>query len=90
MLPLDIAYRIDEEFAKRLIDDFDDDDAKRFAKSQIELLEIRRFIVDAKGRPEQEMRIKHLRAAEVSKLGSMLLRSLILQLQIANRLVAGL
>jgi hypothetical protein len=73
---IDIAFRIDEEFAKKLIDEFDDDDAKRLARSQVQLLEIRRSISEAKGRPNDEPGVKHLRSSEISKLGSMLLRSL--------------
>jgi len=74
---VDIAFRVDSEFAKNLIDKFDDDDAKRAAKSQLQLLEIRKSISEAEGRPDQEMAAQHLRAAEVSRLGSMLLKSVL-------------
>jgi hypothetical protein len=72
---VDIAFRLDEDLAKKLIDAFDDDDAKKVAKSQLRLLEVRKGISESKGRPDQDNAIKHLRAAEVHKLGSMLLRA---------------
>jgi len=73
---VDIAYRIDEAFAKDLIDAFDDDEAKRRAQAQVRLLEVRKAIAESDGKPDQESVLAKVRSAEVSRLGWMLVRSL--------------
>jgi hypothetical protein len=74
---VDIAYRVDEEFAKKLIDLFDDDDAKKVARSQVRLLEIRKKVTDTEGnRPEHDGMLREIRGAEVAKLGRSLLTAL--------------
>jgi len=73
---VDVAYRVDEAFATKLIDTFDDDEAKRQAQVQVRLLEVRKTITDSEGKPDQEKILPKIRAAEVSRLGLMLMRSL--------------
>jgi hypothetical protein len=73
---VDIAYRVDEEFAKSLIDAFDDDAAKKRARDQIKLLEIRKTITDTEGQANQEATLNRIKGTEVHKLGLLLLRSL--------------
>ena len=73
---VDIAYRVDEELAKKLIDEFDDDQAKRRAQSQIKMLEVRKTIIEIEGRPDEDNLLMQLRDAEIHKLGLMLLRAL--------------
>ena len=43
---IDIAYRVNEDFAKKLIDLFDSDEAKRSAQCQVRMLDIRKGIAD--------------------------------------------
>jgi hypothetical protein len=73
---VDTAYRVDEELAKRLIDKFDDDQAKKRAQSQIKMLEVRKTIIETEGRPDEDRLLMQVREAEVHKLGLMLLRAL--------------
>jgi hypothetical protein len=73
---VDVAYRIDEEFATKLIDAFDDDDAKRRAQSQVRLLEVRNAITEDSGKLNQEKLLRQIRSNDVSRLGVLLLKSL--------------
>jgi hypothetical protein len=70
---VDLAYRIDEALAKNLIDHFDDDEAKRSAQRQMELLEVRRNL----GTDENATKALHqIRPRDLSKLGWSLVRAL--------------
>lgn len=73
---VDIAYRIDGDFAKKLIDGFDDDDAKRRAQAQMKLLEIRNAIKEEEGKLDEDKVLRRIRGADVSRLGVLLLRAL--------------
>jgi hypothetical protein len=73
---VDIAYRVDDDFAKQLIETFDDDEAKRRAQGQVRLLEVRRTITELEGRPSQEKLLGQVRGSEVHKLGMLFLRGL--------------
>lgn len=73
---VDIAYRIDGDFANDLIDQFDDDDAKRRARSQMRLLEIREAIRESDGKLNEDKVLQRVRAGDIARLGTLLLRSL--------------
>lgn len=73
---VDVAYRVDEEFAKKLVDAFDDDDAKKSAQRQMRLLEVRKTIVEENGVQDEERVLKRIESRDVSRLGLVLLRAL--------------
>ncbi len=73
---VDIAYRVDEEYAKQLIDTFDDDDVKKRAQAQVRLLEVRRTITEVEGKTDQEQLLAQVRGSEIHKLGQLLLKGL--------------
>lgn len=73
---VDIAYRVDEDFANGLIDSFDNDAAKKRARDQVRLLEIRKTITDIEGTTNQNDLLRRIKGVEVHKLGVLLLRSL--------------
>jgi len=73
---VDIAYRIDGDFAKKLIDEFDDDDAKRRAQAQMRLLEVRNAIKEGGGKLDEEKVLRRIRSVDVARLGVLLLKAL--------------
>lgn len=73
---VDVAYRVDADLARRLIDAFDDDAAKQRAQSQVRLLEVRNAIAQNKGLLDQPEVGGEMKPADVSRLGALLLRSL--------------
>jgi hypothetical protein len=73
---VDVAYRVDEELAKKLIDAFDDDEAKRRAQAQVRLLEVRNAIREGEGQLDQQKVLRQIRSNDISRLGVLLLRSL--------------
>jgi hypothetical protein len=74
---VDIAYRVDEDFAKQLIDAFDDDDAKKVARAQVRLLEIRRRVAESESnKADQERMLREIQGTEIAKLGVGLQRAL--------------
>jgi hypothetical protein len=73
---VDIAYRIDRDFAEKLIDEFDNDDAKRRASGQMKLLGVRNAIKESEGKLDEDKVLRRIRAVDVSRLGVLLLRSL--------------
>jgi len=74
---VDIAHRIDEGFAKAIIEKFDDDEARQAARAQVKLLEIRDAITDsAKAGKEQANALKKVRSSEVARLGAYLIKAL--------------
>jgi hypothetical protein len=73
---IDVAYRIDVDFARTLIEAFDDDDAKRRAQAQMRLLEVRNSIKENQGTLDQDKILRQVRSDDVSRLGALLLRSL--------------
>ncbi|MEO8592946.1 MAG: hypothetical protein ABI759_06480 [Candidatus Solibacter sp.] len=73
---VDVAYRVDESFAKKLIDEFDGDDAKRRAQAEMRMFEVRNAIKEGEGKLDGERVLRGVRAADVSRLGVLLLRSL--------------
>lgn len=73
---VDIAHRLDVDYAKRLIDEFDDDDAKRRAQGQVRLLEVRKAIKEDEGKLEEEKVLSRVRSVDVSRLGALLLEAL--------------
>ena len=70
---VDLAHRIDVEFARTLVDRFDDDKARKNAQRQIELLEIKQKVIDE--RPVYE-ELQVASRTEYRKLGTMLLGAL--------------
>lgn len=73
---VDIAYRVDEALAKKLVDGFDDDEAKKSAQRQIRLLEVRKTIIAEQGTQDEERVLKQIESRDVSRLGLMLVRAL--------------
>jgi len=73
---VDLAYRVEEGLAKKLIDEFDGDDAKRRAQAQMKLLEIRNAIKEDEGKLDEEKVLRRIQSEDVSQLGVLLLRSL--------------
>jgi hypothetical protein len=74
---VDIAHRIDEGFAKAIIEKFDDDEARQAAQAQVKLLEIRDAITDsAKAGKEHANALKKVRSSEVARLGAYLIKAL--------------
>ncbi len=73
---VDVAYRVDEALAKKLVDGFDDDEAKQAAQRQMRLLEVRKTIVDEQGAQDEERVLKQIESRDVSRLGLMLVRAL--------------
>lgn len=73
---VDVAFRVDEELAKKLIDAFDDDEAKRRAQSQLKILEIKKAIAENVGTADPPKALEHIRGSEISKLGWTLVRAL--------------
>ena len=70
---VDLAYRVDETLAKGLIDHFDDDEAKRAARTQVQLLEVRKNL----GADENAIKtLRKIPARDVSGFGWSLLRAL--------------
>ncbi len=73
---VDVAYRVDEALAKKLVNGFDDDEAKRSAQRQMRLLEVRKTIIDEQGAQDQDRSLKQIESRDVSRLGLMLVRAL--------------
>ncbi len=74
---VDIAHRIDEGFAKAIIERFDNDEARQSAQAQVKLLEIRDAITDsAKAGKDQANALKRVRSSEVARLGTYLIKAL--------------
>ncbi len=73
---VDVAYRVDEAFAKKLVEGLDDDEAKQSAQRQIRLLEVRKTIVEEQGAQDEERVLKKIEGRDISRLGLMLLRAL--------------
>jgi hypothetical protein len=72
---VDIAYRVDEELAQKLIDAFDDDEAKRRSQAQLRLLGVRKSVVETSGKPDEQKILSRVHSYEISKLGLILLKS---------------
>ena len=74
---VDIAHRIDDQFAKAIIEKFDDDEARQSAQAQVRLLEIRDAVTDsAKAGKEQANALKKVRSSEIARLGTYLVKAL--------------
>jgi hypothetical protein len=70
---IDLAYKVDKEFASELTDKLDDDRAKRHARQQIEILDLKQSLIDETALTQRVQSTPH---AEYRRLGSMLLGSL--------------
>lgn len=70
---IDLAHRIEPAFARSLIDKLDNEKVQKYARRQIELLELKQKLVDEKPAHE-ELRIAP--TTEYERLGSMLLGAL--------------
>jgi hypothetical protein len=71
---VDLAYRLDQGFARDLVDKLDDGGAQRRANQQLKLLDLRQRLVDEK---KVEDELEAASPAECSRLGSMLLADLV-------------
>jgi hypothetical protein len=73
---VDVAYRMDQGFANKLIDAFDDDEAKRHAQTQVRLLDIRKTITEGEGKLDQSKVLDRIRSNDIARLGLMLGKAL--------------
>lgn len=70
---VDLAYKVDGALARTLIDHFDDDEAKRAAQRQMQLLEVRKNL----GTDDDAIKaLRQVRDRDLSKLGWSLVRAL--------------
>jgi DNA-binding transcriptional regulator GbsR (MarR family) len=73
---IDVAYGVDKELAEKLIEGFDDDEARRRAKSRVKFLELREKITEDATSKDRDALLQKVRGSEISKLGWDLLAAL--------------
>ena len=70
---VDVAFRVDDAFASALIDRLDDDEAKKAAQAQLQLLKVRREVFD---QVTSSKAVQQIGPKDMSKVGWMLVRAL--------------
>ena len=73
---VDVAFRLDEELASKLIEAFDDDQARRKAQDHVRTLEINKKIASNVGTDEQTKMVDQIRASETYRVGLTLVKAL--------------